>query len=239
MLQQILEKAALMFEAQPFCQFAISLAFRGAGESVEYCFMLVNHAGIWLTGWTNISGYEGITLAHIIFALSYAKPELLSIDTSMTTDLFSGDINKIQVHNQEFKVIKHIYSPLVLVGCGMHVFLVQDKDRRSHILKDAWLLTAHGISEINILLTISDTLKDDTSEAAQKHKLMHPQFIVGEEMGDSTNTQRGRLTNKPPECLHHWVVTSPVGDPLTSFCSCEEFVQVLLNCVNCKSSIQC
>ena len=67
---------------------------------------------------------------------------------------------------------------------------------------------------------------------------MHPQFVVGEEIGDSTNTRRGRLTNMPPEHLHHQVVTGPVGDPLTSFCSHEEFVKVLLDCVDCKSSIQ-
>ena len=42
----------------------------------------------------------------------------------------------------------------------------------------------------------------------------------------------------PPERLHHQVVTGPVGDPLTSFHSCEEFVQVLLDCIDCKSSIQ-
>ncbi|KAF8895747.1 hypothetical protein CPB84DRAFT_1816005 [Gymnopilus junonius] len=114
----------------------------------------------------------------------------------MTTDLFSGDITKIWVQNQEFKVIKHIYSSLVLIGHGTHVFL---------------LLKGHGISEIDILSSISNTLKNDTN---------------------STDTQRGRLTNKPPEHLHHQVVTGPVRDPLTSFHSHEEFVQVLLNCID-------
>ena len=54
---------------------------------------------------------------------------------------------------------------------------------------------------------------------------MHPQFIVGEEIGDSTTEQRGKLADPPPERLHHWVVTGPMGDTLTSFCSCEEFVK--------------
>jgi len=237
-LQQILEKAALMFEAQPFRRFAIGLAFRGAGESVEYCFMMVDRAGVCLTGWTNIAGYEGLNLARIIFALSYARPELLGIDPSMTIDLFSGDVTKIQVRNQEFKVIKHIYSSLVLIGRGTHVFLVQDKNGKFHILKDAWLITSHGISEIDTLSSISDTLKNDTSAAAKRYQSMHPRFIVGEEMGDSTDERRGRLANKPPERLHRRVVTGPVGDPLTSFRSREEFVQVLLDCVDCKSSIQ-
>lgn len=156
----------------------------------------------------------------------------------MTIDLFSGDVTKIRVRNQEFKVIKHIYSSLVLISHGTHVFLVQDKNGKFHILKDAWLIASHGISEIDTLSPISDTLKNDTSAAAKRYQSMHPRFIVGEEMGDSTDERRGRLTNKPPECLHRRVVTGPVGDPLTSFRSHEEFVQVLLDCVNCKSSIQ-
>ena len=96
-LQQILEKVALMFEAQPFRQFAIGLAFRGTGKHVEYCFMMVDRAGVRLTRWTNIARYEGLNLARIIFALSYARPELLGIDPSMTIDLFSGDVTKIRV----------------------------------------------------------------------------------------------------------------------------------------------
>ena len=49
-LQQIFDKVALMFEAQPFHQFAIGLAFFGTGKSVEYCFMMVDQAGVCLTG---------------------------------------------------------------------------------------------------------------------------------------------------------------------------------------------
>jgi hypothetical protein len=67
---------------------------------------------------------------------------------------------------------------------------------------------------------------------------MHPRFIVGEEIGDSTKARRGRLTDTPPDRVHRRVVTGPVGDPLTSFRSREEFVQVLLDCVKCKSGVQ-
>jgi hypothetical protein len=168
-LQQILEKVALMFEAQPFHRFAIGLAFRGAGESVEYCFMMVDRAGVCLTGWTNIAGYEGLNLARIIFALSYARPELLSIDPSMTIDLFSSDVTKIRVRNQEFKVIKHIYSSLVLISHGTHVFLVQDKNGKFHILKDTWLIASHGISEIDTLSSIGNSTGIPASIAPVTH----------------------------------------------------------------------
>ena len=238
MLQQILEKAALMFETQPFRRFAMGLALRGTGDDVEFCFMLVDRAGVCRTNWVPISGYEAIDLACIVFGLSYASPQSLGIDTSMTVDLFSGNVTKIKVEDQEFNVIKHVYSSLILFGRGTHVFLVQDKDGKFHILKDAWILAEHGISEIDILSSISETLKNDPSPDAQKYRSMHPRFVVGKEIRDSTNIRRGRLTNMPLERLHRRVVTGPVGDPLTSFRSREEFVKVLLDCVDCKSSIQ-
>lgn len=231
MLQQILEKAAVMFEAQPFRRFVIGLALRGS-DNVEFCFMLVDRAGVCMTSWAFISGYDAINLMRIVFGLSFANPEFLGVDTSMTVDLFSGNVTKIKVKDQEFNVIEHVYSSLILFGRGTHIFLVQDKDEKFHILKDTWLLADHGISEINILSSISNTLKNDSSPNAQKYRSMHPRFIVGEEIGDSTNTRRGRLTNMAPERLHRRVVTGPVGDTLTSFRSREEFIKVLLDCVD-------
>jgi len=188
---------------------------------------------------THMDFYEATILARIVYGLAYAKPEFLGVDTSMTVDFLSGNVTKIKVKDQEFQVIKHIHSSLLLFGHGTHVFIVQDKDKKFHILKDAWLLADHGISEIDILSTICDTLKKDTSADSEKYQAMHPRFIVGEEIGDPTNgARRGLLANMPQERLHRRVVTGPVGDPLTSFRSREEFVKVLLDCVDCKSTIQ-
>jgi hypothetical protein len=239
MITQILEKTSLMFEAQPFRRFAIGLAVRGTiAKKLVFCFLLVDRSGVCSTDWKECAGYDGISLARIIFALSYAKPELLGIDTSMTIDLLSGNIIKIKVQDQEFHVVKHIHSSLVLFGRGTHVFLVRAKDGRFHILKDAWLLVDHGISEITVLSKINDILEKDSSDDAKTYRSMHPRFIVGEEIGDSTKARRGRLTDTPPDRVHRRVVTGPVGDPLTSFRSREEFVQVLLDCVKCKSGVQ-
>jgi hypothetical protein len=232
MVTQILEKTSLMFEAQPFRRFAVGLAIRGTfSKKLEFCFLLVDRSGVCITEWQLCSGYEGISLARIIFALSYAKPELLGIDTSMTMDLISGNVTKIKVQDQEFHVVKHIHSSLVLFGRGTHIFLVQGEDGRFHIVKDAWLLVNHGISEITVLSQINDILEKDSTEDAKTYRSMHPRFIVGEEIGDSTKARRGRLTHTSPDRVHRRVVTGPVGDPLCSFRSREEFVQVLLDCV--------
>lgn len=239
MVMQIMEKTALMFEAQPFRRFAIGLAFRGTtAKGVEFCFVLVDRSGVCITHWTNIDGYGGIKLARIIFALIYGKPALLGIDTSMTIDILSGNVIKIRVQEREFVVVKHIHASLVLFGRGTHVFLVRDENGQLHILKDAWILVDHGISEIEVLKHINACLEKDSSKDSQTYRSLHPRFIVGEEIGDSTTVRRGRLTDPPPERVHRRVVTGPVGDPLSSFRSREEFVKVLLDCVKCKSGVQ-
>ncbi|KAF8157510.1 hypothetical protein BJ912DRAFT_859288 [Pholiota molesta] len=149
----------------------------------------------------------------------------------MAIDLLSGNVTKVKVQDREFDVVKHIYASLVLFGRGTHVFLVKDKDGQYHILKDAWLLVDHGISEITVLSDINSVLEADSSDDAKAYRSMHARFIVGEELGDSTDARRGKLTPKPPSRVHRRVVTGPVGDPLTSFRSREEFIKVLLDCV--------
>ncbi|KJA19574.1 hypothetical protein HYPSUDRAFT_69143 [Hypholoma sublateritium FD-334 SS-4] len=109
----------------------------------------------------------------------------------MMVDLVSGNVTNIRVKDQDFEVVKHIHASLILFGIGTHVFVVCDKDGKHHILKDAWLLVDHGISEVKVLSQI----------------------------------------HKPPNHMHRRVVTGPVGDPLTTFCSRKEFVQVILDCV--------
>ena len=104
----------------------------------------------------------------------------------MTLDPISSNIIKVKVQDQEFDVVKHIHSSLIIFGCGTHIFLVQAKDGTYHILKDAWLLANHGISEITVLSKINNILEKDDSEDAKTYQLMHPQFVVGEEIGDST-----------------------------------------------------
>lgn len=280
MQKQILEKAALMFEAQPFRRFALGLAIRGcqtrvsedvgedtqaepeeatssdkdtearsakhpqARKTIEYCFFMIDRAGLCRIDWTECTGYQAIAFARIVFALTFAPPEVLGVDTSMTLD-DNGNVTKVRVKDKEgdreFDVVKHIYSSLVLFGRGTHVFVVQDEDGNYHILKDAWLLSENGLSEIEVLAQINKVLEDDPSEDAKTYRSMHPRYVAGEEMGDSTSARRGRLEKAvlPPERVHRRVVTGPVGDSLTSFRSREEFVKVLLDCVKCKFSFRC
>lgn len=237
MVRQIFEKTAIMFEAQPFRQFVTGLAFRGTGaKKVEYCFLLIDRSGACITEWNEISGFGGVQLARIVYALSYATPDVLGVDPSMTIDPISGDVKFIKVSKTDYRVVKHIHSAIVLFGRGTHVFIVKGPDGRLQILKDAWVLVGHGLSETTVLETIRSVLEKDLSSDGQKFKKVYTCFVVGEDIG-STKARRGYMAHQPPERQHRRVVTGPVGDPLTSFRSREEFVKVILDSVECKSSV--
>ncbi|KJA18805.1 hypothetical protein HYPSUDRAFT_119793, partial [Hypholoma sublateritium FD-334 SS-4] len=149
----------------------------------------------------------------------------------MTIDRFTGNVLKIRVKDQEFNVVKHIYSPLILFGRGTHVFIVKDHQGSVYVLKDSWILVEHGLSEIDALQTIKDCLESDKKNKKTKaYRAMCPQFIIGEDLDDSTKDRRGMLANIPPDRKHRRVVTGPVGDSLTSYRSRAEFIKVMLDC---------
>ncbi|KAF8162354.1 hypothetical protein BJ912DRAFT_1068888 [Pholiota molesta] len=151
MLTQILEKASLMFETQPFRRFAIGLAFRGNAQQLDY----------------------PPSALPASFCPSYAKPELLGVDTTMAIDLLSGNVTKVKVQDREF-----------------------DVDGQYHILKDAWLLVDHGISEITVLSDINSVLRR-IPVTMLRRTIDACSVIVGEELGDSTDARRGKLTPNP------------------------------------------
>ncbi len=210
MVRQIFEKTAIMFEAQPFRQFVIGLAFRGnTAKKVEYCLLLIDRSGACITDWTEISGFGGVQLARIVYALSYAKPGVLGIDPSMTLDPISGDVVRIKAGEEEYRVVKHIHSAIILFGRGTHVFIVEAPDRRLLILKDSWVLVGHGLSETAVLETIRTVLEKDFSAKGQKFKQVYNKFVVGEDIGASTKARRGYMANQPPERQHRRVVNGP------------------------------
>ncbi|KJA24702.1 hypothetical protein HYPSUDRAFT_135753 [Hypholoma sublateritium FD-334 SS-4] len=152
----------------------------------------------------------------------------------MTVDMLTGNVTKIRVDKKEYEVVRHIYASIILFGRGTHVFLVWDKAGKCQILKDAWLLTDHGLSELVSLKAIIETIEKDLSDeaAAYRSSRAHPRFEAGAEFkNDSTKVRRGKLPNKPPTRVHRRVVTGSLGDPITSFRSRRELVQVLIDCV--------
>ncbi len=125
---------------------------------VFYSLIDLAHA---ITDWTEISGFGGVQLARIVYALSYAKPEVLGIDPSMTIDPISGDVLSVKAGTEDYRIVKHIHSAIILFGRGTHVFIVEAPDGRLVVLKDSWVLVGHGLSETAVLETIRTVLQKE------------------------------------------------------------------------------
>lgn len=187
--------------------------------------------------WSGISGFGGIKLARIIYGLSYGKPEVLSIDPTMTIDIVSSVVTSIQADGIDYRVVKHIHSSLILFHRGTHVFIVEGPDTHLQILKDLWVLADHGLSKTAVLKKICSIVSEDSSARGKKFQQVYARFIVGEDIGASTRVRRGYMAHQPPARDHRHVINGLVGNPLTSFRSREEFVKVLLDCIECKSGL--
>jgi hypothetical protein len=156
----------------------------------------------------------------------------------MTIDCFSGNVTKIKVQNQEFNVVKHITPLSSSLAVAPMSSLYKTRTGNFTSSRTPGSSLDHGISEIACPLIYQQHSRRRTQVRMLRYTDQCIPDLLWERKLEILPTRRGRLTNTPPERLHRRVVTGPVGDPLTSFRSREEFVQVLLDCVKCKSSIQ-
>jgi hypothetical protein len=230
LIRQIMSNATNMFEAQPFRKFVLGLGFHGDGDKLQFFVVLVDRAGVQYTDSHRIAGFNGLDFGRILFGLAYAHPEVIGVDTKMTIDRLSGKVTSIIVDNQAFDIIVQIHSSPILFGRGTRVFIVRDANGALHILKDSWILASHTTSEITHLKTIQQAIKD-CDNARLQH--LHPRIIAGEDLIDDTNTVRNASSQRPPIRIRRRIVTGPIGEPITSFRSRREFIQVMLDTVNC------
>ncbi|KAF8869901.1 hypothetical protein CPB84DRAFT_1689030 [Gymnopilus junonius] len=154
----------------------------------------------------------------------------------MTVHPLSGNVTHIQLNLEKYEVIRHIHSPLILVGRGTNVFIVRCKSGQTYVLKDSWILTSHGFSEIDMLRTINQYFDDDPDVSEETPQLF-PQYIDSQEFADdTTQPRRGRLApylRMPPDRIRRRILSAGLGDPITTFRSKAEFVKILLDCVTC------
>ncbi len=148
---------------------------------------------------------NGITLAMVIYCLSYGRPHGIGIDESMILCKNTGVVTHIIVNGQTptsgkkkvkriFQVIRPLHNVAQLSGRATHVWLVRRKGKY-YVLKDSWPLRSKPFSEIRHLLKINQTiLKDPVMREKLKHK--YPVLIVGQEFEDDTGLFRVELGAK-------------------------------------------
>lgn len=240
----IVEKAYLMFESQPYRRYVIALGFFGPIQDATWALVLVDRSGVVSSSQFPLKGPDGITLGQVLYCLSFAKPTYIGIDETMTICKLTGVVTHITVTGQTptsekersvkriFEIVRLLHSTSKVSGRATGVWLVRRKGRY-YILKDSWPLETEPFSEIRHLLKINQTILNDTKmHDTLKHT--YPVLVVGQELYDSTDVRRSEIPEKPLPRVHRRIVTKPIGDPLTSFRNKYELCSVLCDVVACK-----
>jgi hypothetical protein len=245
-VQNIVEKAYLMFESQPFRRYVIALGFFGQPQAAKWALVLVDRSGVVSSSKFPLQGPGGVTLAQVLYCLSFARPHHIGIDETMTICKLTGIVTHITVTGETptskegktvtriFEIVRCLHSTAQVSGRATHVWLVRRKGRY-YVLKDSWPLKSKPFSEIRHLLTINQTIMND-KDMCDTLKHTYPVLVVGQELGDSTELRRLEIPDKPLPRVHRRIVTKPIGDPLTSFRSKFELCNVLCDVVTCKWS---
>ncbi|KJA22968.1 hypothetical protein HYPSUDRAFT_201776 [Hypholoma sublateritium FD-334 SS-4] len=241
-VRNIVEKAYIMFETQPFRRFVITLAFFGQPQTAtaRWMLVLVDRSGVISTSPSHLNGSGGYTLGHVLYYLSFASSHHIGIDETMTICKLTGVVTHITVTGQTptsgskmvkriFEVERLLHTNSQISGCSTSVWLVRRKSRY-YALKDSWPLESKPFSEIRHLMTINQTIMND-AEMRDTLKHTYPVLVIGQELGDSTDLRRQELPRTHLSRVHRRIVTKAIGDPLTSFRSKFELCSILCDVV--------
>lgn len=243
-LTNIVEKAYLMFESQPYRRYVIALAFIKKEKSTTWTLILVDRSGVISTNHFEFTTFNGVTLAMVLYCLSFGNVRSIGIDETMTLCKQTGVVTHITVVGETptsgsdkpvtriYEVVRPLHNIPQLSGRATHVWLVRRKDIY-YILKDSWPLRSKPFSEIRHLLKINQTIIQNPTMYA-KLKYTYPILVVGQELPDDTGRYREPLKDTFFARVHRRIVTKPIGDPLTSFRSKHELCSVLCDVVQCE-----
>lgn len=247
MLKNIVEKAYLMFESQPYRLFVIALCFIKKESTPTWGLVRVDRAGVISTISFAFTHTPATTLAMTIYCLSFGNPGSLGIDESMIICPSTGLVTHIVVKGQTptsgdnevkriFEVVRPIHATPQVSGRATRVWIVR-RDGVFYILKDSWPLKSKPFSEISHLLQINRMIMED-DEMLDKLKHTYPILVIGQEF-KYHDTSLVRDEFGAGSCfarMHRRIVTEPIGDPLTSFNSKFQLCSVLRDVVFCKQT---
>ena len=235
MMTTLLHKATNMFHCQFHRQYILGLALYGKGDQTRFFFTLIDCAGAVSTAPALLNGLSALVLARIVYAFTFGSDKLLGMDPNVIIDRVTGLPTGVRVENQLFTIVKELHVSPVLFGRGTRVYIVQDKDGHYHVCKDSCILLSHAKenSEIEHLKLISKKAKANKAKSPRAY-LLHPRFVAGDEEVYNSNNTRTFTTVVTPARICRRMINGPIGDPLTSYCSRVECLQVFIDVADGK-----
>ena len=227
-LTETTSRLYLTFLCQPHRRFTILLSFFNARKT-QFSVTVTDRVGqicVTKMDLMESSIENGLLLLLILVFLIFGSPEDVGLDPHFEINPLNGHIIVVKCENCCFAVLKCIHALPTLFGQGTQVWIVAHKGVR-YIMKDSWVQEDHSNNKLAHLckMLTHRELKDRVLT------LICGSDVVVSGFKDSTqHYQSARCTHR----IHCHIVTSPVGEPITSFKTKKEFIRVLINIIESK-----
>jgi hypothetical protein len=226
----IAAKSYLTFLCQSHRRFTISLSFINAKKG-QFSITVTDRAGQIRVNTIDLMGpsvENGLFLLSILAFLMFGSPEDIGLDPAFKINPANGQVIAIECENRRFEVVECIHALRSLFGRGTQVWIVTENGVK-YIMKDSWVRENRIHNEVAHLSRMKDhkELKDRV-----------PTLICGGDVvinGVKDSTQRYRSA-RCSHRIHRRTVTSPVGEPVTSFKSKKEFIRVIISIIDSEST---
>jgi len=220
-LTETTTRSYLTFLCQPHRCFTISLSFFNP-KKPQFSVSVTDRVGQLCLALVDLVGVDnGLLLLSILAYLMFGHPEDIGLDPHFEINPLDGHIIAAECENRRFEVLKRIHAVPSLFGRGTQVWIVAHNGVK-YVMKDSWVREDHN--------EIGHLRKMVPHEELKGHV---PTLICGGDVvidGIKDSTGRYRRTHR----IHRRIVTSPVGESITSFKTKKEFIRALINVIESK-----
>jgi hypothetical protein len=173
--------------------------------------------------------YVGFFL-RVFIALVFGRELHLGLDPNMIRDS-NHHVYRILVNGNSYTVRRKIYSLQSLLGWGTQVWIVT-RHGKPYVLKDAWVQASRVENENQHLKKIQSisTLKGKVPT------LVEDEDVFIDESPDNTLWYRSELGLDDEHRVHRRILTSDIGNSITTFTSKAEFIRAMIDIVKSTSS---
>jgi hypothetical protein len=202
------------------------LSFTGNGK---FRLTVSDREGQVRVGETSLSGKRhNVAFFTIIAFLMFGNDSDIGLDPTVEVDS-TGKVCAILVDKKRFEVLQLIHSVETLIGRATKVWIVSFEGKL-YILKDSWIQDSHVKSEVSFLERMSVP-----ELAGRVPTLVCGGDVLINDVRDCTGRYRVDLAGYPySQRVHRRTVSSSIGQPLTTFRSKREFINVMITLLKSK-----
>jgi Fungal protein kinase len=237
--RNITRKAYAIFMSQPCRRFVIAISI----AQQEFRIHLFDRSGVIHSLGHNIHKSSNL-FARVLYVLAFGSPASLGFDPTFIDSSLSPSflfrprttpaIKKSQliyVGTIPYNVVRPIFASHLIRGRATSSWLVK-RGKKRYVVKDYWTHKGRKVAEEEILKRIIGLLGVP--------QLVEAWTVQVNGTDETTDSLRPSFLVKNVEFetrIHRRILMTPVGDPLISFTSLQEFVSIFIDIVHGKHQV--